>query len=223
MRAIVFDAPGRPLRAIEREIPEPAQGQLLLRVHACGICRTDLHLLDGEVQIAQPPRVLGHQIVASVQDAGPARDAQAEQAEGRIGADARPRPTPGSLIGVPWLGYTCGECAWCLSGRENLCPRARFTGRDIDGGMAEYAVADERFCFPIPPGFADTQAVHAPRRSSCAAVPRSSSAPSGREARTSAHPSRWRRSSSSRPWARWFPWRCAPWPPAGRWCAEEST
>src|SRR5205823_11809333 len=110
---------------------------------------------------------------ASGQDAGPARGAQAEQAEpteGRIAADATTRPAPGSLIGVPWLGYTCGECAWCLSGRENLCPRARFTGRDIDGGMAEYAIADERFCFPIPPGFADTQAVHAPRRSSCAAV-----------------------------------------------------
>ena len=158
MRAIVFDAPGRPLRAVEREIPEPGPGELLLRVHACGICRTDLHLLDGELEIAHPPRVLGHQIVASVEDAGPAREAQAEQAEGRIVADATSRPAPGSLIGVPWLGYTCGQCAWCLSGRENLCPRARFTGRDIDGGMAEYALADERFCFPIPAGYADAQA-----------------------------------------------------------------
>ena len=100
---------------------------------ACGVCRTDLHLLDGEVDIAHPPRVLGHQIVARVE-------------------------SDGRRVGVPWLGWTCGECAYCRSGRENLCPRARFTGRDIDGGFAEFAVADERFCFPIPDGFPDDQA-----------------------------------------------------------------
>ncbi len=133
MRAMVFEAPGRPLEAIERPIPRPGPGQLLLKVHACGVCRTDLHLLDGEVQIESPPRVLGHQIVATVVD-----------------GDQR--------VGVPWLGWTCGECVYCLSGRENLCLRARFTGRDIDGGQAEYTVADERFCFPIPEGFADLQA-----------------------------------------------------------------
>jgi len=133
MRAMVFENVGRPLRLVERPIPEPGPGQLLLRVHACGVCRTDLHLLDGEVEIASPPRVLGHQIVATVH-----------------GVDRR--------VGVPWLGWTCGECEYCLSGRENLCRRARFTGRDIDGGMAEYAVADERFCFPIPPGYPDDQA-----------------------------------------------------------------
>jgi propanol-preferring alcohol dehydrogenase len=133
MRAIVFDGPGRPLRAETRPIPEPGPGQVLLKVKACGICRTDLHLLDGEVDVEAPPRVLGHQIVGIVQGSG-------------------------ERVGVPWLGWTCGECEWCLSGRENLCPRARFTGRDIDGGMAEYAVADARYCFPIPAEYADEQA-----------------------------------------------------------------
>src|SRR6187455_3158727 len=133
MRAMVFEAPGRPLRPVERPVPVPGPGQLLLEVLACGVCRTDLHLLDGEVPIAEPPRVLGHQIVATV-----------------VG--------DGGRVGVPWLGWTCGECVYCLSGRENLCPRARFTGRDIDGGYAEYAVADERFCFPIPSSYPDEQA-----------------------------------------------------------------
>ncbi len=133
MRAMVFEEVGRPLRAVELPEPSPGPGQLLLKVHACGVCRTDLHLLDGEVQIASPPRVLGHQIVATVQD-------------------------DGRRVGVPWLAWTCGECAYCRSGRENLCARARFTGRDVDGGMAEYTVADERFCFEIPPGFPDEQA-----------------------------------------------------------------
>ena len=111
MRAMVFEGPGRPLRAVTRAIPEPRPGQLLLRVRACGVCRTDLHLLDGEVPVADPPRILGHQIVATV-----------EPGEERVG--------------VPWLGWSCGECEPCRSGRENLCPRARFTGCDIDGGMA---------------------------------------------------------------------------------------
>jgi propanol-preferring alcohol dehydrogenase len=133
MRAMMFEAVGQPLRAAELPVPEPGAGQLLLRVHACGICRTDLHLLDGEVDVPAPPRILGHQIVATVVD------------EER-------------RVGVPWLGWTCGECRFCLSGRENLCPRARFTGRDVDGGMAEFAVADERFCFPIPDGYSDLQA-----------------------------------------------------------------
>ncbi len=133
MRAVVFEEIGHPLRAVQMPVPEPAPGQLLLKVHACGVCRTDLHLLDGEVAIAAPPRVLGHQIVASV-----------------VGEDRR--------VGVPWLAWTCGECRYCRGGRENLCPRARFTGRDVDGGMAEYAVADARFCFAIPDGFPDEQA-----------------------------------------------------------------
>ncbi|HSZ69229.1 MAG TPA: zinc-dependent alcohol dehydrogenase family protein [Solirubrobacteraceae bacterium] len=130
---MTFEQVGEPLRAVGLPIPEPGPGQLLLKVHACGICRTDLHLLDGEVEIAAPPRVLGHQIVATAQD-------------------------DGRRVGVPWLAWTCGECAYCTSGRENLCARARFTGRDVDGGMAEYTVADERFCFEIPAGYPDEQA-----------------------------------------------------------------
>jgi alcohol dehydrogenase, propanol-preferring len=149
---MIFEGIGRPLRAIERPIPRPGPGQLLLRVRACGVCRTDLHLLDGEVEIASPPRILGHQIVATV-EAGDGSTAVPPR------TDSTSTAAPGGpRVGVPWLGWTCGECAWCLSGRENLCPYARFTGRDIDGGMAEYAVADERFCFPIPPGYPDTQA-----------------------------------------------------------------
>jgi alcohol dehydrogenase, propanol-preferring len=136
MRAMVFEAVGRPLRSVRRPVPEPRPGQLLLKVHACGVCRTDLHLLDGEVVIAAPPRVLGHQIVASV--------------EGVEGERRR--------VGVPWLAWTCGECRYCRSARENLCPRALFTGRDVDGGMAEYAVADARFCFEIPDGLSDEHA-----------------------------------------------------------------
>ena len=141
MSAMVFEGVGRPLRAVTMAIPVPGPGEVLLRVHACGLCRTDLHLLDGEVEIERPPRILGHQIVGTVLAAG----AQAGLAEGL-------------RVGVPWLGWTCGECPFCRSGRENLCPHARFTGRDIDGGMAEYTVADARYCFPIPAGYADDQA-----------------------------------------------------------------
>jgi propanol-preferring alcohol dehydrogenase len=138
MRAVVLEQPGRPLVAAELGLPRPGAGQLLVRVHACGVCRTDLHLLDGEVSVPSPPRVLGHQIVGTV-----------IEGQGRL---------RGARVGIPWLGWTCGECEWCRSGRENLCPRARFTGRDIDGGMAEYACADARFCFPIPEGYPDDQA-----------------------------------------------------------------
>jgi propanol-preferring alcohol dehydrogenase len=141
MRAMIFEGVGRPLRAVERPIGDPAPGQLLLRVQACGVCRTDLHLLDGEVPITEPPRILGHQIIGIV-EAG--KDVEWAQR--------------GDRVGVPWLGWSCGECEWCLSGRENLCPRARFTGCDIDGGMAEYALADARFCFPVPDGYPDEQA-----------------------------------------------------------------
>ena len=129
---MVLDGPGRPLRLAERDVPVPGPGELLLEVRACGVCRTDLHLLDGELAF-EGPRVLGHQIVGVV-----------------AGSDRR--------VGVPWLAWTCGECAYCTSGRENLCERARFTGRDVDGGFAEHAVADERFCLPIPDGYPDLQA-----------------------------------------------------------------
>jgi len=133
MRAMVFEEVGRPLRLVERPVPRAGPGQLLLKVQACGVCRTDLHLLDGEVSIKHPPRILGHQIVGVTEP------------EGR-------------RVGVPWLGWTCGECEYCRSERENLCRQARFTGRDIDGGMAQYAVADERYCFAIPDGYPDAQA-----------------------------------------------------------------
>jgi alcohol dehydrogenase, propanol-preferring len=140
---MVFEEVGRPLREVELPIPQPGPGQLLLRVEACGLCRTDLHLLDGEVTVPSPPRVLGHQIVAAVESLG----------EGTSGERAY-----GERVGVPWLGWTDGECEYCSSGRENLCPNARFTGRDIDGGYAQYAVADERYCFPIPSSFSSEQA-----------------------------------------------------------------
>jgi propanol-preferring alcohol dehydrogenase len=133
MKAMVFEQVGAPLRAVERPVPQPGSDQLLLKVSACGICRTDLHLIDGELEIADPPRILGHQIVG--------------------------RTAPGeALVGVPWLGWTCGRCRFCRTGHENLCLQARFTGRDIDGGMAQWVVADRRFCFPIPEGYPDEQA-----------------------------------------------------------------
>jgi propanol-preferring alcohol dehydrogenase len=133
MRAIVLEAPGQPLRLAEPPDPAPGRGEVLLRVRACGICRTDLHLRDGELEPGHLPLVLGHQIVGEV-----------------LVADADGTHAVGARIGVPWLGWTCGECRWCRSGRENLCERARFTGRDVDGGYAELAVADARFCFPLP-------------------------------------------------------------------------
>jgi len=137
MRAMILEEPGRPLRLVERAVPEPGPGELLLRVHACGVCRTDVHVRDGEVR-GRLPIVLGHQIVATVEGGG---------AETATAAATR--------VGVPWLGWTCGECRFCLEDRENLCLRARFTGLDIDGGFAEWTVADERFCFPLPEGYDD--------------------------------------------------------------------
>ncbi len=142
MRAMVLDAPGRPLREESIERPEPGPGEVLLEVAACGICRTDLHVVDGELTKPKLPLVPGHQIVGRVAAAG--------EGAGRFRA--------GERVGVPWLGWTCGECRYCRSGRENLCLRARFTGYDRDGGFAEAAVADERFCFPIPDGYPDLQA-----------------------------------------------------------------
>ena len=142
MRAMVLDAAGRALRVAVVARPEPAEGQLLLRVRACGVCRTDLHVRDGELPEPKLPLVLGHEIVAVVESVG----ARVE------------RFAPGDRVGVPWLGWTCGECRFCRSGRENLCERARFTGYLIDGGYAEYAVADARFCFAVPGAYGDEQA-----------------------------------------------------------------
>jgi propanol-preferring alcohol dehydrogenase len=142
MRAMVLEAPRTALRRGDLPIPDPAPGQALIRVHACAVCRTDLHIVDGELSDPKLPLVPGHQIAGTVVAAGSAVD----------------RFRPGDRVGVSWLGWTCGECVYCRSGRENLCERARFTGYQIDGGYAEYAAADQRFCFPIPPGYPDPQA-----------------------------------------------------------------
>jgi propanol-preferring alcohol dehydrogenase len=136
---MVLDAPNTPLRAAQLAEPEPGDGQVLLTVRACGVCRTDLHIVDGELPHPKLPLVPGHQIVGEVLAAG-------EQFE------------DGARVGVPWLGWTCGECRFCLTGAENLCDRARFTGYDVDGGYAELAVAHERFCFSIPESYSDEQA-----------------------------------------------------------------
>jgi propanol-preferring alcohol dehydrogenase len=129
MRAMLLDAAGSPLRLADVAEPRPAPGQVLLRVRACGVCRTDLHVADGELDKPSLPLVLGHQIVGESED--------------------------GRRLGVPWLGWTCGECRYCTSARENLCDRACFTGYDLDGGYAEWTVADERYCFPLPQGLGD--------------------------------------------------------------------
>lgn len=142
MRAMQLDAPGQLLRCIERPIPKPNSHQLLLQVHVCGVCRTDLHIVDGELPDPKLPLILGHQIVGTVIELG-------EQVAGF---------KQGDRIGVPWLGRTCNCCRYCLSGRENLCNQARFMGYNLDGGFAEYAVADAHFCFPIPEEYPDLQA-----------------------------------------------------------------
>ncbi len=139
---MLLERQGEPLREAEIPAPLPGPGQVRLAVRACGVCRTDLHVLDGELTEPKLPLVLGHQIVGVVESVG----------------EGEARFEPGERVGVPWLGWTCGECRYCLSARENLCDRARFTGYDIDGGFAEAAVADQRFCFPIPAGFPDEQA-----------------------------------------------------------------
>src|SRR6185437_8794160 len=143
MRAMILEQARTPLRLVERpEPPLPGPGQALIRVAACGVCRTDLHIADGELPTPKLPLAPGHEIVGRVAALGTAAS----------------RLRIGERVGVPWLGWTCGECGYCQSGRENLCDRARFTGYQIDGGYADYAVADERFCFPLPAGFDDVAA-----------------------------------------------------------------
>jgi propanol-preferring alcohol dehydrogenase len=132
MRAMVMHAPHEPLRRENVEPPLPRDGELLLRVRACGVCRTDVHIVDGELTRPKLPLVPGHQIVGESED--------------------------GSRYGVPWLAWTCGECRYCLRGRENICDRARFTGYDVDGGYAEWVAADERYCLPIPDAFDHVEA-----------------------------------------------------------------
>ncbi|MCZ7664897.1 MAG: zinc-dependent alcohol dehydrogenase family protein [Thermoleophilia bacterium] len=154
MRAMILDSPGRPLRLAEVPRPEPGPGQVLLKVHSCGVCRTDLHIVEGELTEPKLPLILGHQIVGTVVELGP----KASESTDALPETDAPRVEPGVRVGVPWLGWTDGTCPYCLSGRENLCDQARFTGYDIGGGYAEYAVADARYCFPIPEGYPDLQA-----------------------------------------------------------------
>jgi propanol-preferring alcohol dehydrogenase len=142
MRAMVLEQPGEPLVERLLPIPEPRPDQVLVKVHACGVCRTDLHILDGELSAPKLPLIPGHEIVGTVV-------AKGERVE---------RFSTGQRLGVPWLGHTCGHCRYCTSGRENLCDEARFTGYTLNGGYAEYAVADQRYCFALPDGYTDTQA-----------------------------------------------------------------
>ncbi len=142
MRAMLLDAPGRPLRAAEVPVPAPGPSEVLLRVRACGVCRTDLHVVDGELPDPALPLVLGHEIVGTVE---------------ALGGDVRDL-RPGDRVGVPWLGWTCGRCRFCRRGAENLCPQARFTGYQRAGGYAEWTVADARFVFPLPPALSDAEA-----------------------------------------------------------------
>ena len=137
---MVLDEPRQPLRPVELPVPDPGPGELLLAVRACGVCRTDVHIRDGEVRGSRLPLVPGHQIVGVVERGG-----------------AGTTTAPGTRVGVPWLGWTCGTCRFCADGRENLCVAAQFTGLDRDGGFAEFTVADERFCFPLPEGSDDLQ------------------------------------------------------------------
>jgi len=137
MYAMVLPEPGRPLEWRQIPDPHPSTGQVRIRVHACAVCRTDLHILDGELSQPKLPLVPGHEIVGTVAALGPGVT----------------RFELGARIGVPWLGWTCGQCRFCRSGRENLCDRARFTGYTLDGGYAEFTVADARYCFPLPPKY----------------------------------------------------------------------
>ncbi len=139
---MLFEQPGQPLRLADVPMPKPGAGQVLLRVRACAVCRTDLHVIDGELTKPKLPLIPGHEIVGTIAD---------------LGLDVE-RLKIGDRVGVPWLGWTCGECSYCQSGQENLCDRAKFTGYTLDGGYAEYTVADQRFCFPIPAAYSDAEA-----------------------------------------------------------------
>jgi len=142
MRAMILDAPRQPLRLTELPVPKPNSEQVLIRVHACAVCRTDLHIVDGELTHPKLPLILGHQIVGTIEALGEKVD----------------QFHLGQRVGVPWLGHTCAHCPYCLSGRENLCDYAVFTGYNLDGGYADYTVADHRFCFPLDPSYPDLQA-----------------------------------------------------------------
>ena len=142
MRAMLLERPGEPLRLRSVPTPRPGPEQVLIRVRACGVCRTDLHIVDGELPNPKLPLILGHEIAGEVVETGPSVE----------------RFQPGQRIGVPWLGCTCGTCLYCRSGQENLCDRPGFTGYTLDGGFAEYTLADQRYCFPLPEAYSDLQA-----------------------------------------------------------------
>lgn len=139
---MLLENAGAPLRQVELPKPQPATGQVLLRITACAVCRTDLHVVDGELTEPKLPLIPGHEIVGIVEAVG----------------DGVGRFKPGDRIGVPWLGWTCGKCTYCEMGQENLCDLAKFTGYTLDGGYAEYTVADQRFCFPMPEFYSDAEA-----------------------------------------------------------------
>jgi propanol-preferring alcohol dehydrogenase len=142
MRAMILEAPRQPLRLVDLPTPKPDTTQVLVKIAACAVCRTDLHVVDGELLNPKLPLIPGHEIVGTIVEKG----------------GGAQRFKPGDRVGVPWLGWTCGECGFCRGGRENLCDHARFTGYTLDGGYAEFTVADERFCFPIPDTYSDTEA-----------------------------------------------------------------
>jgi propanol-preferring alcohol dehydrogenase len=142
MQAMILEAPGRPLILREVEVPEAGPDQVLIKIRACGVCRTDLHVVDGDLRDPKLPLIPGHEIVGTVADKG--------ERAGDFSV--------GERVGVPWLGYTCGHCRFCLSGQENLCDSPRFTGYTLDGGYADYVVADHRYCFRLPEGFDDADA-----------------------------------------------------------------
>ena len=142
MKAMILDAQGQPLRQAEMPCPKPGVDEILLKVRACGVCRTDLHIMDGDLRQPKLPLILGHEIVGIV-----------------VGKGAKvKRFALGQRVGVPWLGRTCGHCGYCASGRENLSNDAKFTGYTLDGGYAEFALADERYCFPLPDTYSDAEA-----------------------------------------------------------------
>ena len=142
MHAMMLDAPGRPLEYRRCPRPKPGAGQVLVEVSACAVCRTDLHVVDGDLTVPKRPIIPGHEIVGRVVESG----------------DGVEDFATGDRVGIPWLGWTCGECRYCRSGQENLCPNARFTGYQIDGGYADYTVADGRYCFPIHGDYSDAEA-----------------------------------------------------------------
>ena len=142
MHAMVLEAPGTPLKPVVRDTPEPGPGDVLVKVAACGVCRTDLHVVDGDLREPKLPIVPGHEVVGRIH---------------AIGADVD-RFAIGERVGIPWLGHTCGHCHYCRSGQENLCDAPGFTGYHIDGGYADYALADARYCFPLPSSYSDAEA-----------------------------------------------------------------